>query len=324
MAEDVTLDITKNIELLSSQFNEERSPKFNKLVLELLRYYQRELIDPTLHVISNYNLDKGNGFLLDWIATRLNIERFSQVVEGEYFGFRGSTGRSFSQAPFWSYDTNLRELRQKIGDLYFRPLLKMLFQRLFTESNFESIEHNMQLIFDTFILEDLQDGNVNVSFGVTERENDLFKIIKDFNLFHVGAGIRVNVPVNQYKSITEDTVLNEILTGTGGANFTPDRSIILNGNELSGINLNNGTLFMSFRQRSNPFPSGRWSMYFVTDNDSIEISNNLLRFNSRAGIATFDIRRISGAREFEASTRRSGAKIQLLIARPNSLYVRNL
>ena len=91
----------------------------------LLDLIQTELVEPLAALEDQRNLDLAAGVFLDHIGSRLGRNRpnIGMTIETVFFGFEGSDGVGFDQAPFRS---SLSELvaREAVGDLTYRAILR--------------------------------------------------------------------------------------------------------------------------------------------------------------------------------------------------------
>ena len=103
----INLNVSENERLLISQYDQ--SPRFKQLAQGLLDVIQAELVKPVLDLQKQSNLDTATGIWLDYIGTRLDLQR-PQVAfrpDGDRFKYSEGTkpkaereGTGFDQAPF--------------------------------------------------------------------------------------------------------------------------------------------------------------------------------------------------------------------------------
>ena len=123
-----TFDPLESLQLLLEQWGE--SPNLRALLRGLLDVMQRQMVTPLTVLSRALSTDEGEGILLDWLGARLGFPRPTlPSASVRVFGFRGSDGVGFNQAPFTSRRLRL-EAVEPLSDTRYRPLLRARARRL--------------------------------------------------------------------------------------------------------------------------------------------------------------------------------------------------
>ena len=146
--------------LLVSQWDD--SPRLKALIDGLLDLSQRELIDSLAQVERMRRLDLAQGVWLDGIGERMGLRRPATNLENfAFFGFEGSGGVGFDQAPFASAHEAFSP-RVPVGDEYYLRLLRMRAEALLADGSVPRLEGAAREVFPGAEYIDHQDMTIAV------------------------------------------------------------------------------------------------------------------------------------------------------------------
>ncbi len=117
------IDIDANAGLLIQQWRP--APRMKALAEALLGVIDDQLVQPLADVERRLRIETADGMWLDFIGERLELPRpATDLGNYAFFGFDGSGGVGFDQAPFGTVIEALSP-RVPVGDAYYRSLLQM-------------------------------------------------------------------------------------------------------------------------------------------------------------------------------------------------------
>ena len=185
------IDIDGIAGLLVSQWRD--APRLQALVHGLLELVNEELTQPLAQVELLTNLDATEGHGLDDIGERLGMPR-PGVIDADFkrFGFSGSGGVGFDQAPFASTFPQLAQ-RIPVGDAYYRRLLRARGVWLRSDASTPSLEAALRHIFPDAAYQDNQDMTLTVTY--TESLPNLDDIAREAGAIPRPAGVALTIDV---------------------------------------------------------------------------------------------------------------------------------
>ena len=164
----------------------QRSPRILGIAQRIDELVTRQLIDPAKEIERNISVLNAEGFWLDRIGERFDIER-PAIGAGEYavFGFEGN-GVGFDQGPF-TPDTGGGT---PIADDTYRRLILARGGQLLTDGSSPSLDNILNVAFGSGHYIDNQDLSVTVRIDGDFREDQL-DLIVDTGLLTKPSGVRI-------------------------------------------------------------------------------------------------------------------------------------
>ena len=195
---DIEIEVQKRRDLLIQQYK--NSPKFLALINGFFDVLQTEFVNP-LSTLSNYtNPDNAEGIWLDYLGLRLGLYRPTILDTSiNYFGFdtndSSDNNVGFDQGPFGTAIREL-EIREPIGDEYYRSFLKARAMFLRSRATREDIENILDILFNG-------GGHISTenSFDITltvdEDRLQYVNIVKDFDEKLIPRPVGVNLTITE-------------------------------------------------------------------------------------------------------------------------------
>lgn len=142
------LDAEQKIDLLIAQWSEGEGSAVQDFVRGVLQIVQDEIVQPLRTLERMASLDTATGIWLDRIGERLGFTRPTRDDQSiERFGYAGSRGKGFDQAPFYSTDPQAAG-RVPVGDDEYRSILRARAQALIGAGNRTSVAAAAALLFN--------------------------------------------------------------------------------------------------------------------------------------------------------------------------------
>ena len=180
---------TDAVDLLITQWQE--SGKMTMLMMGLMELSEREHIMPLQRLEDMRNLDLAEGIWLDYHGERLGRPRPAITGTSIRFGFDGSDGVGFSQAPFSTTIIQL-SVRVPLVDDRYRIMLKLRAGELTHDGSIPSIETAIREAFPDAYVVDAADGTMELIVDRTTYDG-LIDLITDLDAWPRPAGITLTV-----------------------------------------------------------------------------------------------------------------------------------
>ena len=165
-----------------------RSAVLRTLVIEVIQIVQDNLVDPADDLSEQSSIMTATGVWLDDIGERLKLPRpFADSTETTWFGFDGSDGVGFDQAPFYpGVDAQV-----PIADESYRSMLYARGGQLITDCSIPDLDRVLNLAFATGNY--IDNGNMTIDVILDDSlADDIIKIIVESGLITKPAGVGIN------------------------------------------------------------------------------------------------------------------------------------
>ena len=149
----------------------------------------REVLDAFADIERMRDIDEAEGYWLDLIGRLLGIDRpaFVTPPTDTRFGFAGSMGGTFDQAPFWTLGGRAGVPLSPLPDETFRRLIKARGLTVLSDGTFQTF-YKAAKILDP---DSSPTDNRNMMLTVVTRYRSLFELADDIGALPLNGGVGI-------------------------------------------------------------------------------------------------------------------------------------